>query len=258
LQAARALAKGPLRHVALELLPLLEVDDPEVRAEAYEGLLTRGHRAIRRSAIPYARDANYVNLYLDRVDAGNAPLIYARRSRAPRIALFGGHLPIRTPLFMKFDRKELLLNSSSDGALLTVLARIMPEGPMETFQIRPRVADLVAILAQPPSPGPNGAPVGVGMSYSAVLNVIAALREDGAITAPLVFEKTSLRDLMGPSQPGGRPEADLPTLEEYEASLQELDRLEDEEPPAEDPPAERDSMDALQERELRRSEMRRE
>jgi hypothetical protein len=48
----------------------------------------------------------------------------------------------------------------------------------------------------------------VGLNYSQVVQVLAALDEDEVIPGHLVLERESLTDLLGPAEVPERPEAD--------------------------------------------------
>jgi len=241
LQATQTLVRAPYGNVTLELLPLLAADDPEIRAAAYEGLLKRRHRAVRSQPIHYPLDHEYVSFYLDVVDTPGPPMVYARRTENPRIALFGQDIPVTTPLFLRFPERNLTLNANENGDPITIIARIMPEAPLETFYVPANLQDLVRKLALPPKPGRDGRPEGIGLSYGGVLDVIAALRDDGALPAPLVFQKASLRDLIGPATPPERPEADEAPAEDFELEL-DLEPEPEEPPPAPTADAEPDAL----------------
>jgi hypothetical protein len=219
LQAVQELGRSPSRPPAvLELRPMLNTRDSEVRIAAYRALRELKDRVIRTRSFNHRLDRDYVNFEFDVAPSSKDPLLYAHRVRHRRLAMLGGDVPVQLPVFFESEMNDLLIVGRAGEAKLTVLGRVLPEGPREKFEIRPTVVELVEVLAE--RPGRRGSSDGLGMTYSQVLRVLYGLSTDGSIPARLVFETPSVRELGGPTL---RREADEPTLEEFEAELREED-----------------------------------
>ncbi len=216
-QATRELSNALLPIAALRLLPLLNDIDPDIRVAAYEGLLRHEHPAVQSRSFGHRLDPTQVNLTLDAIESDAPPLIHVRRSRAPRIAVFGRDVPIMRPLFYKHHDERMILNCTNEHDDLTLLIQIIPEGPAEAFKVRPNVVDLIAVLARRPDKDGEGQLRGAGQPYAKVIEILAALSREGIIPAPVLFERVALQELLGDEDTMTRPEADEPTLDEYEA-----------------------------------------
>ncbi len=191
------------------LVPLLSDPDQEVRIAAYEALVTRNHGAIRSLTFPHEQDPRQINFVLDVVDSSGPPLIYVRRSRLPRIVIFGGQMPLAAPLFYT-DADDTVTVQTVPGATdVQVYAKRGKSRKLtDTIVIPPRVVDLVTALADLPKKDDAGRLRGIGLPYSRVLQVLVALSKDETVGARLAFEQTPLTELLGPDLSPQRPEVD--------------------------------------------------
>ena len=220
LDAVRLLGQARSRTAGQKLLPLIDDPDPEVRIAAYEALLRQRHPAIAAHVLAHRWDEREINFSLDVLDTRGPPLIYVRRSRAPRIVLLGQRIPITRPLFYNAPSGRLVLNATAADSDIAVMVQIMPDRPAEKFTVPPQLDRLILLLGSRPDPDEQGRPRGAGLCYAEVIEVLLALSRDRVIPAPVVLERESLRELLGPGE-GTRPESDEPSLEEYEASLRD-------------------------------------
>lgn len=208
-EAARELGESELQAAALRLVPLLDNDDQQVRIAAYEGLVRARHPAIRSRRIPCALDPEQVNVTVDLVESSAAPLLYARRTREPRIAVFGLRTPVNTPMFYSHPTDIVTVNAVDERGDLTVFARERYGRKLtDRVVVAPRVVDLIAALVQLPSKDEAGRLKGVALSYSQTLQVLHALCKEGVIPAEFVLEQVDLERLFGPDTPLERPETD--------------------------------------------------
>lgn len=206
--AIETMGSCSLPQAPVELLPLLHDEDAEIRIAAFEALLRQRSPAIRSLTFRHRLDERTANFTLDLVETDAAPLIYARRSRWPRIVIMDPQMPLITPLFYTSPDGRLMMTADEGDEDIKLMVRIVPGGPLEEFSIPTRVVDLVRVLAERPDPDEIGRPMGAGLTYSQVLQVLTALAADGTLTAPVIFERSSLRQLLGPEEPTGRPETD--------------------------------------------------
>lgn len=207
--AARELSDCDFPQAPLKMIGLLDNDDLEIRLSAHRALIRTRHAVIRTLTFQSSIDPQQVGLVLDVVDCGGKPMIYVRRSLEPRIIIFGARLAVDTPLFYAHPRELVTLNATETGGDITVLARERYGKPIsDPVVIPPRVADLIAALADRPTRDEAGRLRGVGLAMSQVVQILDALCRDGTIDARLVMEQVDLDRLMG------RPTSERPEAEE--------------------------------------------
>jgi hypothetical protein len=207
LLSVNELGRCNLPYAAALLRPLLDVDDQELRIAAYEALLNYSSTFIQTRRFPHLLDPMQLNLALDIVESSGRPLIYVRRTGMPRIAVFGQHMPVALPLFYTEPDDSVTLNALDDTGDLTVLTKRYNH-PWEPLYVPPRVVDLIAALADLPTKNDVGVRRGIGLPYSQVVQVLAALSRDRSIPALVDIEQASLAELFGPAPETERPEAE--------------------------------------------------
>jgi len=211
LLAVRALGETRYPQAALELVPLLDDSNQEIRIAAYEALRLHRHPAIRTTEFASALAPHQINTVLDVVESKGKPLIYVRRTRAPRVAVFGPQTPVSVPLFYAHPEDVVTLTANSETDDVTLFSRFRHSATLsEKLVVPPRVVDLIAALADRPVEDDAGKLRGLGLTYSQIVGVLAALCEDGSIPAHLALEQVTTTDLFGPQRRPERPEADEP------------------------------------------------
>lgn len=208
LPAVRELAACNFPQAGIKLVPLLESDDQELRIAAYEALVELRHPAVQTTPFRSLMDPNQVNLVLDVVPSGGRPLIYVRRTRVPRIAIFGDATPVATPVYYSHPDDEVTLVSEAGATDLTVFARGRRTRQLsEKLRVTPRVVDLITAMADVPLKNDAGRTRGLGLSYARVVQVLKTLTDDGSIPARMLLEQPTLVELLGPAPESERPEA---------------------------------------------------
>lgn len=223
--AIRELGECMFPQAARDLVPLLDADDQEVRIAAYEALLQLRHNSITSRRFDCLLDASQLNFVLDIVKCGGRPMIYVRRTRVPRITVFGENMAVAVPIFYSHPQDWVTINARSSRDDLMLMSRPRLGGP-RTLQlsVAPRVADLVAALGDLPTKSAAGRLRGLGLSYSQVVGVLDALCTEGSINARLVLEQTPMSEVLGPETPFERPEADEPGGEAPETEAPDTSR----------------------------------
>jgi len=197
------------RHVA----PMLDDGDDDVRIAAYEALLNYPSQSIQSQLIRSALSPRHLNLALDVVDTQGPPLIYVRRTRDPRIAVFGRSVGVTTPLFYNHPADWVTLNARDAADDITVFCRTRSGNRLsDPILTPPRVVDLVQAMAALPVKDSAGRFGGIGLPYSGVIQILADLRGQKAIASALVIEPSPLRNLLTTYVPTERPEADEAAL----------------------------------------------
>jgi len=206
LLAVREFGASNSPQAAGHLAPLLSDPDREIRIAAYEALLGHGHPAIKSTRFGFILDRAQLNFSLDVVDCEGPPLIYVRRTRLPRIAVFGAQMPVVPPVFYTHPEDSLTVHTtegSDDVRLFIKRGRLSDE-----IVVPPRVVDVITALAALPERDETGRLRGLGLPYSRVVHVLASLSRTETIPAPLVLEQTPLTDLLGPEVAPERPESE--------------------------------------------------
>lgn len=217
LLAIRELARGNSSAVAARLVELLSDPDREMRIGAYETLLQQRHPAVRSMVFGHILDSQQINCVLDIVDCPGPPLIYVRRTRLPRIAVFGSQTPVLNPVFYSGDEGRVTLVSDDGADVVRVFAK--RGGHLsEEIEAAPRAVEVITALAALPQRDALGHLRGIGVPYSELVRVVSALCENGTIPAPLYVEQTSLTELFGPDDLPGRPETDADVDEDTSPS----------------------------------------
>jgi flagellar basal body P-ring protein FlgI len=205
-QAIRELGecrRSPQASAALQ--DLLKDGDPQIRIRAYEALRT----ADAKSMISAAVGKEPGNFVLDVLPSEGPPLIYARRTTVRRIALIGAdQMAIRTPLFYSKPGKEVTLSASAADKFIT-LVRKDAGNVIGEFKVPLDPVLLTRFLGDDPRTGQDKKPIGLGLDYAVVLDVLHNLCQSGALNARLEWEQQSVEDLFGPLRPMGRPESEL-------------------------------------------------
>jgi hypothetical protein len=207
LLSVKELGRCNLPYAAASLRPLLNADDQELRVAAYEALLNYSSTFIQTRRFPHLLDPMQLNLALDVVESTGRPLIYVRRTGMPRIAVFGRDMPITLPLFYAEPDDSVTLNAIGETGDLTVLTKRYNQ-TWDPLYVPPRVIDLIAALADLPTKNDVGVARGIGLPYSQVVQVLAALSQDQTIPAPVEVERVSLAELFGPAPETERSESE--------------------------------------------------
>lgn len=222
LAAIRELGQCGLVQAGAKLLPLLNGDNEEIRIASYEALLDLRHPAVRTTRYPHPMDPTQMNLYLDVVSTTGKPLLYVRRTREPRIAVFGAKMPVNLPLFYAHPQDWVTINAQGRTGDLTVFSRSRTRNRLsDTLKVPPRVDELIRALAAPPVADDSGTVKGLGLHYSLVIEVLDRLCRQDNIPAKLVMEQTTGPDLIGPMPTDERPEteSDAPSSAPAEKSV---------------------------------------
>jgi hypothetical protein len=207
IMAAQELAASPSIGAIPYLQPLANDSDQEIRCLAYEGLLKHRHKDVRTLTFAHRMDPRQTSFHLDIVESIGPPLVYVRRVKSPRVAVFGSRTPVFTPMFYAHPDNWVMMNaetSQSDLKLLgTFRGKLSPQ-----LTIPPRLADLIRTLGELPQEINPGETHGLGLQYSRVVQILSDLSEQRAIPAPVILETASLSSLLGPERRMERPVTD--------------------------------------------------
>lgn len=204
--AARELGECDSPQIGAYLAPLLSDENPEIRIAAYEALLQRGHPTIRSTSFRHLLDRDQINFILDVVDCDGPPLIYVRRTRLPRIAIFNSRLAVNPPVFYAPPDESVVVHTVDGSRDLRVYGK--RRRMSEEVVLPPRVVELITLLAELPERDELDRLRGLGLPYSAVVRALASLTRDECIAAALHVETLGVPRLTQPEFTPERQDAE--------------------------------------------------
>jgi len=181
-QAIKELGRHRLPGTINALRPLLDDRNWLVRLAAYESLVKLGDKVrIRRTMVRKG-------MVLDVVQSSGEPVIYATQSGEPRIAVFGGDLPVSDPMFFSLpDDLVTISDTKSAAGSRLMLYRKIPRStqPSDMFYIDFNTSDLIRTLGGATDRNREGKVMAMSLAYSQVLQVLRGLCESktGALKA---------------------------------------------------------------------------
>jgi flagellar basal body P-ring protein FlgI len=181
-----------------------------VRIEAYKILADHGDRRIMVEEAP-------TGFELDIVDYPGSPLIYASRSGAQRIAVFGRTAQITPPLIFSAMHDRFMIASDDVGSSLTLFYRDPQRSQPLKIVSGTNLAEVIGRLG---GKGPHEQD-NLTFGYPDVVALVQALSDDhdltgadsnGAVTgAPLIVDNTQeLASVLAAASLEARPQTDRP------------------------------------------------
>ena len=163
------------------LSQLLSTSNALVRIEAYRILAQHGAPAIasRKVQNPLSGEDEFI---IDQVYCQGPPLIYATRSGVRRIAIFGGRLSLRLPIFFGAMDNRLTISTGPDGRSMVVFDRT---NPSKSAGVRastgPELMDLLWRLA-------GGSNEGFRFGYAELVGIVQSLSAGRHIDGTFVLQ----------------------------------------------------------------------
>ena len=172
-----------IRRAEQTLKALLESDNDMVRVAAYEALLSRGSNHV----ITLDVGGQFM---LDIVATRTKNMIYATRTKQPRIVLFGKDLRVAKPVFFSLPQELVTLNSEDGDDELAVWRRLPGQDRYsESFHIKHEMIELIRTLGERPALGMDGGIQGLGLTYGQIVTLLHRLSEEGHISAPFLLQQ---------------------------------------------------------------------
>jgi len=205
-QAIRELGECKMPARAADTLrELLDGQDAQVRILAYEALRMLDPRSVVQVVV----GADPANFLLEVVPSQGRPMIYARRTKAPRIAMIGGdQMFCKPPLLYAEPDGPVTISAKAGDTMLAILKKD-PAKTLGPYFSPLSVPVLTKFLGHELRTDANGQLQGLGIPYGTVVAILYKLCESRAIDADLRWEEPSTDELLGPLQPLGRPESEL-------------------------------------------------
>ncbi len=192
-----------------QLRKLLDGDNAGVRIRAYRALRRRPHPAIKTKVL--YKD----NLILDVVDSKGPFLIYAQRSDAPRIAVFGKQMQCRTPAMFPGDRRDgreffsQISAKQGDKDLTVFFKNKRTDRSSPPLSASLKVAELIEFLGGTPVREAGEEVQALGAPYSEITDVLSAFCDTRTIPAQFIVEDLTGREDYGDESGRDRPESEL-------------------------------------------------
>lgn len=192
-----------LPRAAQGLLKVVDSDlDVRARTLAYEGLTKHGVPQVTSTEVGG-------QFFLDCVPVtGGRTIVYGKLMDQPRLAVIG-NAPLKTPLFYQHPQDLVSINAETAAQAATIV-RKTPSGQLSPPVLAPLdSAPLITLLGNKASESRDGRVVGLGLSYSQVLDVVSSLCDSAVIAAEFRLERPGLEDITHTPARRSRPESDL-------------------------------------------------
>ncbi|MBY0309436.1 MAG: flagellar basal body P-ring protein FlgI [Phycisphaerales bacterium] len=212
--------------VDLALRELVNTEDLEVRAAAYQAMVNRGD--------PYVARLNMGGKFTLDLVPSTRPLIYVTQQGKPKIVLFGEAIALARPMLLSAWDDRLLMTAGleSEGAPSGADANVVrvqyrdprspPGAPPVQTACAPDLVSVIRLFSRSPSrddPDP-----GLGMSYSQVVGALYQLQRQGAVRADFATERDRLGDRVLEAQQAVRAE-DRPESDKKRAEMKDRAKL---------------------------------
>lgn len=190
------------------LRKLLDDSDTQIRIKAYRALRLHQHPCIR------SRVLDEDNLILDVIDCKGPPLIYAQRTLAPRLTIFGADLACKTPaMYPNGDDRDweprIQVSANRKDPNLTVIYKNRTNKKISPpMKVPARVSELLTFLGGKPTQDATGQFTGLAVPYCEILDVIVQFTESGTIPAKLEVERATASDVLDYERPREREESE--------------------------------------------------
>lgn len=168
-------AKKSTAEVRSSLRRLVNSDNNLVRIEAYKAL------AASKDELIFTRVIRE-KFVLDLVPSSGPPMIYATRQGLPRIAVFGTHSAIDTPVTFAAMDTRLTITADKSGGPVTIYYRgDVGRGDLSaTATVQTSRADVADLIARLGGEGADGEPR-FDFSYSDVVAIVQAMNNAGKL-----------------------------------------------------------------------------
>jgi len=173
-----------------------------LRVAAYEALSDRGGGGV------ISRQDISKQFVLDVVNTDGEFAVYASSTGQPKVVLFGQNIPIYRPVFYCQGDDLVTINAIEAEDKVGVVRKVPRTGQMsETFQIDPKVDELVRVMGRLPHRGLDGKIEGLGLTYSQVVGVLHGLSAGRHVPAKFVLQRSEeLRTIYSSTPSMGRPD----------------------------------------------------
>jgi flagellar basal body P-ring protein FlgI len=155
-------------------------EDFDVRYAAYNYLQQFDAPSIIRTVISD-------DFYIDQVITAGPKTIYVSRKQQPAIVLFGAPLDCEKGIYIESEDGGIIINSEPTDDRISVLRKHPITGTlMGPLKCSTRIADIIKLLGDPPTPKDDKRRPGLGVPYSEIIQLLKNMADKGAVNAKFV------------------------------------------------------------------------
>ncbi|MHB0945733.1 MAG: flagellar basal body P-ring protein FlgI [Sedimentisphaerales bacterium] len=178
LDAINAIGKTAGKEDVISLMNRLVADASlDVRYAAYKYLKKYNDDSIIQTLVGG-------NFYIDQAIQLSPKTVWISRNGEPRIVMLGAPLDCRGDIFVESDDGHIIINSLPDENKISIMRKhpVTGElmGPLKTSF---RLADVIRTLGDEPAPEDDKKRVGLGVSYTEIVELLKKMCENGAVDA---------------------------------------------------------------------------
>ena len=185
LQLAAIEVMGNIKGIVradLALQELLDSENDMVRMAAYRALRRRGSVSVVTFNVGE-------QFNIDIVPSSRRPMVFATRTKDPRIALFGDNLAVAGPVFFNMPDDLVTVNAHEGSDALDVWRRLPGSDRIsDTLKVSFELAELIQTLGGRPEPGADRKVRALGLTYGQIVAVLYRLCEQGHVPAKFILE----------------------------------------------------------------------
>jgi hypothetical protein len=155
-------------------------ENAEVRFAAYNYLRKFNAPSVIRTVVSE-------DFFVDQVIATCPKTIYAYRKQQAGIILFGAPINCETDIYIESEDGGIIINSQPTDERVSILRKHpITGGLMGPLKCSTRIADIVKLLGDPPTPKDDKKRPGLGVPYSEIVQLLKTMSEKGAVKATFV------------------------------------------------------------------------
>ncbi|MFA6187053.1 MAG: flagellar basal body P-ring protein FlgI [Phycisphaerae bacterium] len=178
IDAINAIGCAAAKQDVITLMNRLVVDaNLDVRYAAYKYLKRYNDNSIIQTLVGG-------NFYIDQAIQLSPKTVWVSRKDEPRIVIFGAPLDCRKDIFIESDDGQIIINALPDENKISIMRKhpVTGElmGPLKTSF---RLADVVRALGDEPAPEDEKVRVGLGVSYTEIVELLKKMCNNGAVDA---------------------------------------------------------------------------
>jgi hypothetical protein len=127
------------------------------------------------------------DFFVDQVITSGPKTIYVNRKQQPGIVLFGAPMDCEKGLYIESDDGGIIINSQPTDDRISVLRKHpITGGLMGPLKCSTRVADIIKLLGDPPTPKDDKTRPGLGVPYAEIIQLLKNMADKNAVNAAFV------------------------------------------------------------------------
>ncbi|MCE5341868.1 MAG: flagellar basal body P-ring protein FlgI [Planctomycetaceae bacterium] len=127
------------------------------------------------------------DFFVDQVIATGPKAIYAYRKQQAGFVFFGAPINCETDIYIESEDGGIIINSPPTDDRISILRKHpITGGLMGPLKCSTRIADIVKLLGDPPTPKNDKARPGLGVPYSEIVQLLKTMSAKGAVKAEFI------------------------------------------------------------------------